>query len=93
MVQAGPSIYHIGYSPAFPVVSLTRYSECCVRHCRLLEAAKKAASAGMFWKLLVGTIVVLAFGCGGEANFVNGWIGLASSMDALGFHPLRDLRW
>merc|ERR1712232_1514482 len=32
-------------------------------------------SAAMFWRLLVGTVVMLAFGYMGEAGFVNAWAG------------------
>jgi len=41
----------------------------------ILKAAKKEVSAGMFWKLLVGTVIMLAFGYAGETQMVNGWIG------------------
>ena len=47
------------------------------------KTAKKEPSAGMFWKLLVGTAIVLAFGYAGETKLVNGWIGLASTVRCL----------
>ena len=42
----------------------------------------------MSWKLLVGTVVVLAFVCGGESNLVNGLIGLSmvELTDRVSFH-------
>merc|ERR1712157_451136 len=30
-----------------------------------------------FWRLLVGTVLMLAFGYAGEAGFVNPWLGFA----------------
>merc|ERR1711959_350907 len=35
----------------------------------ILRAVKPDISAGMFWRLLVGTVVMLAFGYAGEAKF------------------------
>merc|ERR1711979_42704 len=41
----------------------------------ILSAVQRNISAGMFWRLLVGTVVMLAFGYMGEAGFVNAWAG------------------
>merc|ERR1712230_20570 len=43
----------------------------------ILKAAGKATSSGMFWKLLGGTVAMLAFGYLGELQVVNPWIGFA----------------
>merc|ERR1719284_1186862 len=36
----------------------------------ILKAVKPDISAGMFWRLMVGTVVMLAFGYGGEGGFL-----------------------
>merc|ERR1711988_1838918 len=40
----------------------------------ILKAVQPSISAGMFWRLLLGTVVMLAFGYAGETRFVIlGW--------------------
>jgi len=51
----------------------------------ILRAVKPDISAGMFWRLLIGTVVMLAFGYAGEAKFVNAWLGFAIGMAGWGF--------
>merc|ERR1711964_544294 len=46
----------------------------------ILKAAGKATSASGFWKLLIGTIMMLAFGYLGEIAVINAWIGFALGM-------------
>jgi len=46
----------------------------------ILQAAKPSLSGGMFWRLLFGTFVMLAFGYMGEAQVVNPWCGFAVGM-------------
>merc|ERR1712232_1072435 len=41
----------------------------------ILKAAKTPVDAGRFWKLLVGTVLMLAFGYVGETGVINAWIG------------------
>jgi len=41
----------------------------------ILSAVQKNISGAMFWRLLLGTVVMLASGYMGEAGFVNAWIG------------------
>merc|ERR1719160_172004 len=41
----------------------------------ILKAAKAPISAAGFWKLLIGTVMMLAFGYAGETGAVNAWIG------------------
>merc|ERR1711979_111084 len=41
----------------------------------ILSAADPSVSGGMFWRLLVGTVVMLAFGYMGEENWINPWLG------------------
>ena len=42
----------------------------------ILKAARKPVSAGMFWRLLLGTVAMLAFGYAGETDVLEAWIGL-----------------
>jgi len=51
----------------------------------ILSAVQKNISVGMFWRLLVGTVVMLAAGYMGEAGFVNAWIGFIVGMAGWGF--------
>merc|ERR1712107_438658 len=51
----------------------------------ILVAVKPDISAGMFWRLLIGTVVMLAFGYAGEAGFVNAWVGFIVGMLGWGF--------
>merc|ERR1712119_152805 len=51
----------------------------------ILSAVQKNVSAAMFWRLLVGTVVMLAAGSMGEAGFVNAWIGFIVGMCGWGF--------
>merc|ERR1712187_816118 len=46
----------------------------------ILSAVQKDIGVGMFWRLLVGTVVMLASGYAGEAGFVNPWYGFAAGM-------------
>merc|ERR1719311_933736 len=51
----------------------------------ILSAVQPNISSLMFWKLLVGTVFMLAFGYAGEAQFVNPWIGFVLGMCGWGF--------
>merc|ERR1712028_247001 len=46
----------------------------------ILKAVKPELSQIMFWRLLLGTIVMLAFGYLGEQSIVNPWVGFAVGM-------------
>jgi bacteriorhodopsin len=46
----------------------------------ILQAAKPSINGGMFWRLLVGTVVMLAFGYMGEAQILNPWLGFVVGM-------------
>merc|ERR1711979_145179 len=41
----------------------------------ILTAVKSDLGAGMFFRLFLGTVAMLAFGYAGEAQFVNAWAG------------------
>merc|ERR1711920_1002914 len=49
------------------------------------SAVQKNISVAMFWRLLVGTGVMLAAGYMGEAGFVNAWLGFIVGMCGWGF--------
>jgi len=51
----------------------------------ILKAAQAPIGAAAFWKLLVGTVAMLAFGYAGESNTINPWIGFALGMAGWGF--------
>merc|ERR1711874_884583 len=44
----------------------------------ILSAVSKDISQASFWKLLIGTIVMLVAGYAGEANMLDPWIGFGS---------------
>jgi len=51
----------------------------------ILKAAKAPISPMGFWKLLVGTVVMLAFGYAGETGVMNAWMGFAIGMAGWAF--------
>merc|ERR1711924_187390 len=51
----------------------------------ILKAAGKPTTALGFWKLLIGTIVMLAFGYAGEEHLMNPWQGFAVGMAGWAF--------
>merc|ERR1711933_395976 len=46
----------------------------------ILSAANPNISGGMFWRLLVGTVVMLAFGYMGEERWIDPWMGFVVGM-------------
>merc|ERR1712130_649804 len=46
----------------------------------ILSAVQKNISGAMFWRLLLGTVVMLASGYCGEAHLVNAWVGFQVGM-------------
>jgi len=46
----------------------------------ILQAVKPTIDGGIFWRLLMGTVVMLAFGYMGETQQVNPWMGFAVGM-------------
>merc|ERR1719191_2719845 len=46
----------------------------------ILKAAKAPIGAAGFWKLLIGTVLMLAFGYAGESGAINAWLGFALGM-------------
>merc|ERR1712107_136778 len=51
----------------------------------ILSAVQPNISAGMFWRLLIGTVVMLAFGYVGEAKIINAWLGFMVGMAGWAF--------
>merc|ERR1712107_974575 len=51
----------------------------------ILSAVQRNISGAMFWRLLLGTVVMLAAGYMGEAGFVNAWVGFIVGMAGWGF--------
>jgi len=51
----------------------------------ILKAAKAPISPMGFWKLLIGTVVMLAFGYAGETKAINAWAGFAVGMAGWAF--------
>merc|ERR1719446_52594 len=41
----------------------------------ILKASKAPISAAGFWKLLIGTVLMLGFGYAGETRTINPWVG------------------
>merc|ERR1712137_917437 len=51
----------------------------------ILKAAGKPTSSAMFWKLLLGTVIMLAFGYCGEITVLNAWPAFAGGLAGWGF--------
>merc|ERR1711870_141899 len=51
----------------------------------ILKAAKAPIGAAGFWRLLIGTVCMLAFGYAGESKAINAWLGFALGMAGWGF--------
>merc|ERR1719453_1144259 len=51
----------------------------------ILSAVKPDLGSGMFYRLLVGTVLMLLFGYLGESMIVNAWAGFAVGMAGWGF--------
>merc|ERR1712187_900679 len=51
----------------------------------ILSAVQKSIGVGVFWRLLVGTLVMLVFGYMGEAGFVDPWVGFGVGLAGWAF--------
>jgi len=51
----------------------------------ILKAAKAPIGPAGFWKLLIGTVCMLAFGYAGETKTINPWIGFGLGLCGWGF--------
>jgi len=72
-VKETPIVYrYIDWSLTVPLQMIEFY---CI-----LKAVKPDLGQGLFWRLLVGTVVMLAFGYLGEQAVINPWAGFAVGM-------------
>merc|ERR1739844_186723 len=68
-VHGSPILYrYIDWSITVPLQMIEFYL--------ILSAVQRNISGMMFWRLLIGTVVMLAAGYCGEAHFVDPWLGL-----------------
>jgi bacteriorhodopsin len=51
----------------------------------ILSAVNPNIGGGMFWRLMIGTVCMLAFGYLGESQAMNAWLGFALGMAGWGF--------
>jgi len=76
-VGASPILYrYIDWSITVPLQMIEFYL--------ILAAVQPNISGLMFWRLLGGTVIMLAAGYCGEAGFVNAWIGFIVGMAGWG---------
>merc|ERR1711918_51649 len=72
-LQASPIVYrYIDWSLTVPLQMIEFFL--------ILQAAKPGIGSGMFFRLLIGTVVMLLFGYLGEAMIINAWQGFAVGM-------------
>jgi len=77
-IGASPILYrYIDWSITVPLQMIEFYL--------ILSAAKANVTGMMFWRLLIGTIVMLAAGYCGEAGFINAWLGFIVGLCGWGF--------
>merc|ERR1719210_3048278 len=77
-IHASPIVYrYIDWTITMPLQMVEFYL--------ILSAVQPNIGAGMFWRLLIGTVAMLAFGYSGEAGFINAWAGFAAGMAGWGF--------
>jgi bacteriorhodopsin len=78
IVGTSPILYrYIDWSITVPLQMIEFYL--------ILSAVQKNISGMMFWRLLTGTVVMLAFGYMGEAGFCSPWMGFIWGMAGWGF--------
>ena len=51
----------------------------------ILQAAQKPVTSDCFWKLFLGTVVMLAFGYAGETGLLEAWVGFFFGMVGWGY--------
>merc|ERR1712157_553831 len=85
-VHASPIVYrYIDWSITVPLQM--------IEFNLILKAAKAPISPMGFWKLLVGTVCMLAFGYAGESKAINGWIGFVLGMCGWAFILFESFGW
>jgi bacteriorhodopsin len=77
-VHASPIVYrYIDWSITVPLQM--------IEFNLILKAAKAPIGSAGFWRLLIGTVCMLAFGYAGESKAINGWLGFVLGMAGWGF--------
>merc|ERR1712147_591327 len=77
-IGSSPIVYrYIDWSITVPLQMIEFYL--------ILSAVQPNLGAGMFWRLLIGTVVMLAFGYMGESAVVNAWLGFVVGMAGWAF--------
>ena len=77
-IHMSPIVYrYIDWSLTVPLQMIEFYL--------ILQAVKPDLGAGMFFRLLVGTVIMLLFGYLGEALVINPWVGFMVGMAGWGF--------
>merc|ERR1712031_110735 len=77
IIGSSPILYrYIDWSITVPLQMIEFYL--------ILTAVKPDLGAGMFWRLFIGTVWMLASGHCGEAGFVNAWAGFAAGLAGWG---------
>merc|ERR1712125_56718 len=72
-VQKSPIVYrYIDWSITVPLQM--------IEFNLILKAAKAPIGPAGFWKLLIGTVLMLAFGYAGETKTINPWVGFGLGM-------------
>lgn len=72
-IGSSPILYrYIDWSITVPLQMIEFYL--------ILSAVKRDLSQMMFWRLLLGTVMMLLFGYLGESQYVNKWLGFALGM-------------
>jgi bacteriorhodopsin len=78
LFQESPIVYrYIDWSITVPLQMVEFYL--------VLHAVDKSIGGGMFWRLLLGTVAMLAFGYLGETSVINPWLGFICGMAGWGF--------
>merc|ERR1719311_1042119 len=77
-LQASPIVYrYIDWSLTVPLQMIEFFL--------ILQAVKPDIGSGMFFRLLIGTVVMLLFGYMGEAMIINPWVGFMVGMAGWAF--------
>merc|ERR1712211_108076 len=72
-IGSSPIVYrYIDWSITVPLQMIEFYL--------ILSAVQPDIGVGMFWRLLGGTVVMLAFGYAGEARIMDPWVGFGLGM-------------
>jgi bacteriorhodopsin len=77
-IASSPIVYrYIDWSITVPLQMIEFYL--------ILAAVEPNVSGGIFWRLMVGTILMLVFGYLGESGQMNAWLGFCLGMAGWGF--------